>query len=239
MRARISWRLSFSASGIVRPDLRRRTPRATRAPPSTRRGRCASPRSTCSSGCRARRDRGRPPSAPSRSSVSCPPTRRRARSTIHLRTRMFSPKPGQRNLPSLSCAEPVDHEDLRRVRDRRLHVQPVREVLAHVVAAEGEHRHRVAAHDADLARSPPPSSREPIVAPMKTPCVQLNACITSGIVVARRPPKMMALMGTPCGSSAELRQARGCSSPGAVKREFGCAAFSVEPVLPRAAPASR
>jgi hypothetical protein len=34
-----------------------------------------------------------------------------------------------------------------------------------------------------------------------TPCIQLNACMTRGTVVARRPPKMMALIGTPCGSS--------------------------------------
>ena len=34
--------------------------------------------------------------------VSLPWARPRTRSTIHLRTRMFSPKPGQRNLPSAS-----------------------------------------------------------------------------------------------------------------------------------------
>ena len=47
-------------------------------------------------------------------------------------------------------------------------------------------------------------------------------------VVARRPPKMIALMGTPSGSSANLQSA-GLFVAGAVKREFGCAAFSVEP----------
>ncbi len=49
----------------------------------------------------ARRGRGRRPWAPSRTAS---PGRRRvtcARSTIHFSTRMFSPKPGQRNLPSL------------------------------------------------------------------------------------------------------------------------------------------
>ena len=42
---------------------------------------------------------------------------------------------------------------------------------------------------------------EPSVAPKNTPFIQLNACMTSGIVVARRPPKMIALIGTPFGSS--------------------------------------
>ena len=49
------------------------------------------------------------------------------------------------------AAEPVDAEDLRRLLHRAAHLQPVGEVVAHVVAAEGEHRHRVAAHHADLA----------------------------------------------------------------------------------------
>src|SRR5882724_6245634 len=68
---------------------------------------------------------------------------------------------------------------------------------------------------------------EPSVAPMKTPCAQLNDCITSGIVVALRPPKMMALIGTPAGSSQNLDR-QGLFVAGAVKREFGCAAFSAD-----------
>ena len=43
------------------------------------------------------------------------------RSTIHCSTRMFSPKPGQTNLPSRVLAEPVDAEDPRRMRDRLAH----------------------------------------------------------------------------------------------------------------------
>src|SRR6185369_14935689 len=69
---------------------------------------------------------------------------------------------------------------------------------------------------------------EPIVAPKYTPCVQLNDCTTSGTVVARRPPKITAEIGTPAGSSANFESA-GLLTAGAVKREFGCAAFSVEP----------
>src|SRR5258708_38693325 len=64
----------------------------------------------------------------------------------------------------------------------------------------------------------------PSVAPKKTPFIQLKACITSGTVVARRPPKTTALMGTPCGSSENLLKA-GLLVAGAVKREFGWAAL--------------
>src|SRR5882672_6067947 len=52
--------------------------------------------------------------------------------------------------------------------------------------------------------------------------------MTSGIVVARRPPKTIALIGTPSGSSANLLRA-GLLVDGDVKRELGCAAFSVDP----------
>src|SRR6185436_585995 len=66
------------------------------------------------------------------------------------------------------------------------------------------------------------------VAPRNTPCAQLNDCITRGTVFERRPPKMMALIGTPCGSFT-CDDSIGLFDAGAVKREFGCAAFSVEP----------
>src|SRR3954466_15207323 len=39
------------------------------------------------------------------------------------------------------------------------------------------------------------------VAPMKTPWFQSRASVTSGIVVLRRPPKRIAEIGTPLGSS--------------------------------------
>ena len=41
----------------------------------------------------------------------------------------------------------------------------------------------------------------PMLAPRNTPWTQLNAWKTSGIVVARRPPKMRASIGTPSGRS--------------------------------------
>ncbi len=49
-------------------------------------------------------------------------------------------------------AEPVHAEDPRRTRQRAADVEPVLPVVAHVVAAEGQHRHRVAPEHADLAR---------------------------------------------------------------------------------------
>src|SRR5580692_8983135 len=66
---------------------------------------------------------------------------------------------------------------------------------------------------------------DPIVAPMYTPELQLKAWKTSGMVVARRPPKMMALMGTPLGSSHAGSIVGHCEA-GAVKRAFGCEAFA-------------
>src|SRR6476646_9552495 len=45
------------------------------------------------------------------------------------------------------------------------------------------------------------------------------------MVVARRPPKMIALMGTPFGFSQSGSIVGHCEA-GAVKRAFGCAAFA-------------
>jgi hypothetical protein len=52
----------------------------------------------------------------------------------------------------------------------------------------------------------------------------LKAWYTSGTVVARRPPKMKAEIGTPAGSS-QAGSTDGHWLAGAVKREFGCAAL--------------
>ena len=64
---------------------------------------------------------------------------------------------------------------------------------------------------------------ELMIEPMNTPCVQLNASRTSGTTVARRPPNMIASIGTPAGSSHSEAIA-GSWPAGAVKREFGWAA---------------
>ena len=69
-----------------------------------------------------------------------------SRSMIHFSTRMFSPKPGQTNRPRGVLAEPVHVEQLRqlaRVGGDLADLQPVAEVVAHVVPAERQHRERV------------------------------------------------------------------------------------------------
>src|SRR5512138_1066596 len=71
---------------------------------------------------------------------------------------------------------------------------------------------------------------EPIVAARYVPCSQLNDWSTSGIVVERRPPKMSAEIGTPFGSWAN-RDSAGLFDIGAVKRLFGWAAFSFDPLV--------
>src|SRR5271165_4269775 len=63
---------------------------------------------------------------------------------------------------------------------------------------------------------------EPTVAPTKTPWTQLKVWKTRGMVVARRPPKTMALMGTPSGFS-QAGSRHGHWAAGAVKRAFGWA----------------
>src|SRR5512140_2598061 len=65
---------------------------------------------------------------------------------------------------------------------------------------------------------------EPRVAPRYTPCIQLNAWNTSGTVRLRRPPKMIALTGTPSGSF-HAGSSTGLLVTGAVNRLFGWAAL--------------
>src|SRR4051794_16776656 len=62
-----------------------------------------------------------------------------------------------------------------------------------------------------------------MIDPRKTPCRQLYASVTSGTVVARRPPNRIAEIGTPAGSSHSGATDGTCES-GAVKRLFGGAA---------------
>ena len=68
---------------------------------------------------------------------------------------------------------------------------------------------------------------EETVAPMNTPCCQSNASVTSGTLVARRPPKRITSIGTPVGSS-QLSAMDGHWAAGAVNRLFGCADGSIE-----------
>ena len=100
-------------------------------------------------------------------------------------------------LAVLIGAEPVDVEDLGRVGHPPAHVQPVLEVVAHVVAAEGQHGHRVAADFAELAELGGRALRghrradEHAVLPVERLVDQRRQ------VAPRRPPKMIAEIGTP------------------------------------------
>src|SRR5512133_4406666 len=62
------------------------------------------------------------------------------------------------------------------------------------------------------------------VAPRKVPCCQLNASVTRGTTPARRPPKRIASIGTPLGSS-HSGAITGHWLAGVVNLAFGCAAL--------------
>jgi hypothetical protein len=82
---------------------------------------------------------------------------------------MFLAVAGPDELAGLVLAEPVHAEDLGQVVAHAfelvLHVQPVLEVVAHVVAAERQHGERVAAHHA-LRAEGGGGGLEPMVAAM-------------------------------------------------------------------------
>src|ERR1700722_9529270 len=62
------------------------------------------------------------------------------------------------------------------------------------------------------------------VAPRKVPCCQLNASVTKGTIPARRPPKRIASIGTPFGSSHSGASTGHCVAA-TVNRALGCAAL--------------
>src|SRR5262245_56118083 len=62
-----------------------------------------------------------------------------------------------------------------------------------------------------------------MIEPRKTPCCQSSDSVTSGTLVARRPPKRIAEIGTPFGSSHSGAIEGHCEA-GVVNRAFGCAA---------------
>ena len=61
---------------------------------------------------------------------------------------------------------------------------------------------------------------ELIIEPRKTPCSQSRACVINGTFAARRPPNMIAEIGTPSGSS-HSGAIEGHWLAGTVKRAFG------------------
>src|SRR5512132_1862371 len=68
---------------------------------------------------------------------------------------------------------------------------------------------------------------ELMIEPRNTPWVQSNDSVTSGTLVARRPPNRMAEMGTPSGSSHSGAIDGHCDA-GVVNRAFGWAAGASE-----------
>ena len=84
--------------------------------------------------------------------VSTPSAVPLQRSKTHFSTRLFSPYPGQRKLPCRP-AEPID--DRKSSAAWRLGREPIlsqcAKVVAHVIAAEWQHRHGIAPKLADLA----------------------------------------------------------------------------------------
>ena len=65
---------------------------------------------------------------------------------------------------------------------------------------------------------------ELMIEPWNTPCCQSKLWVTSGTLVARRPPKRMAEIGTPSGFS-QSSEIEGVCDAGEVKRALGWAAF--------------
>ena len=66
-----------------------------------------------------------------------------------------------------------------------------------------------------------------MIEPRNTPCSQSKLSVTSGTLVARRPPKRIAEIGTPFGSSHSGAIDGHCDA-GAVKRALGWAAGASE-----------
>ena len=146
------------------------------------------------------RSRPRRPAARARSRSRSPPPRPRRRRKIQASDAGVLAEAGPQELAVVVLAEPVDVEDPRQLGALApADLEPVGEVVGHVVAAERQHRHRVEAELADVPgwprRSSPRtwSSRGTRRAPSRGPRS------TSGTTVARRPPNSIASIGTPPG----------------------------------------
>ena len=107
---------------------------------------------------------------------------------------------GPEELAVLVAAEPVDVEDPRRVLQAAAEVEPVVEVVAHVVAAERQHGERVAADLAELAERGGRHFRAHRGGRVHAECPVERLLTRAASTVLRRPPKMNAEIGTPFGS---------------------------------------
>ncbi len=149
---------------------------------------------------------------------------------------MFSPKPGPEERAVGAFAKPIHVKNFRWTLERLAHAQPVAEIVAPCCRPQRQHRHGIATHIADGASrrggglGGPSLRRRRRVDPVE-------GLENERSVVARRPPKMMPLIGTPFGSSASGASA-GLFTIGAAKRLFGCAALSFDAGV-QGRPASR
>ena len=66
-------------------------------------------------------------------------------------THIFT-KARPRKITGFILTEPVHVENARGLREIALHINPMPEIIAHVVPAEGQHRHRIATHFANRTR---------------------------------------------------------------------------------------
>ena len=136
-------------------------------------------------------------------------------------------------------AEPVDVEDL-----RQLGARPGGRSRASGSSSRPCCSRRTAAWRTGRGagcrprRRPRRSSRSAMIEPRNTPCSQSKASVTSGTTVARRPPKRMAEIGTPLGSSHSGAMTGHCEA-GAVKRALGWAAGRARTRASSRCPASR
>ena len=149
------------------------------------------------------------------------------RSKTHASTRLFSPKPGHRKWPSSSLRNQLTMKIFgSSAPSRRADLEPVRRSSRPC----GSRRRAASPSGRSAARRPrrPAAAvfSEPMIEPMKTPCSQSNASVTSGTTAARRPPNRNASIGTPFGSS-QSSAIDGHWAAGVVKRAFGCAAGRV------------
>ena len=147
------------------------------------------------------------------------------RSNTHLSTRLFSPKPGHRKRPSSSRRNQLTKKILGRFAGSVAFsmLQPVGEVVGHVVAAERQHRHGVEAQLADGALRGGGGLRRHDRAEEHAvlPVVGLGDERHGGARGGRRTgsPRSARRRGPPT-----RERSTGTARPGAVKRAFGWAA---------------
>ena len=141
---------------------------------------------------------------------------------------------GPEEIAVLVGAEPIDVEDLGRIGHAAAHVQPVLEVVAHVVAAERQHRHRIVPHLADLADLRGGALRghrrpdEHAVLPVERLVHQRRQMRAAAAEEDRRDRHAVVVLGAERMRRA-LRQRRGEAGVRDARRRIGCPFSSFMP----------